>query len=255
MKLGICCNPDQARLVQEIGYDYVELNVAMTLSGDSDDFERLYKQFQDLEITVDAFNCFIPGNLKLTGPQLDFAAIETYINLVLPRAKALGAELIVFGSGPARSYPEGFPPDQAWEQIKEFLVMVARQATLNDLHICVEPLRRKEGNIINTLREAHALLKELNQPSLGLTLDIWHMMEEEEPFEVISEIGDLLYHVHVADSGRRYPGSGSYDFASFFAELKSIGYDRRISCEFSGTDFQEDAAKAYAFLKQMIKRI
>ena len=67
MKLGICCNPDRPFGAGD-RLRLWELNVAMTLSGDSDDLNDCTSSSR-ISITVDAFNCFIPGNLKLTGPQ------------------------------------------------------------------------------------------------------------------------------------------------------------------------------------------
>ncbi|MGI6166023.1 MAG: sugar phosphate isomerase/epimerase family protein [Limnochordia bacterium] len=253
MRLGICCDADQAKWAQRIGYEFVELSATRYLSGTREDFESLYEQLEASSIRVDAFNCFLPGDLKIAGPSRDLPVIEAYLNLVLPRAKALGAELIVFGSGGARSYPEGFPQDEAMEQIKEFLAMVGRYANFNDLLICLEPLQSKECNTINTLREASALIQDVGEPSLRLTLDLWHMHEEGESYEVIGEVANALHHVHAADTNRLYPGSGSYDFRAMFRNLRETGYAQRISCEFSVSDFNHDAACAYAFLTKMLQ--
>jgi hypothetical protein len=41
-----------------------------------------------------------------------------------------------------------------------------------------------------------------------------------------------------------------YDYAPFFANLKKIGYDKRISVEASTKDQQADAPKAIALLRR-----
>jgi sugar phosphate isomerase/epimerase len=43
--------------------------------------------------------------------------------------------------------------------------------------------------------------------------------------------GDRLWHVHIADSNRRYPGSGHLNFASIFATLEDMGYHGFVSAE------------------------
>jgi sugar phosphate isomerase/epimerase len=253
VRLGICCGPQRAKFVQEVGYDYVELDPSRFLTGTDEQFQALKEQMQDLDITVDAFNCLFPGSMKVVGPERDLGAIEDYLQLVFPRARALGGRIIVFGSGKARSYPEDFSREEAMMQMREFLAMAGHYASLHDLLLCVEPLRRQESNVINTLREAYALIQEIEADSVGLVADLWHMMCEGEPFEVIGEVSDVLYHVHVADQERLAPGTGDFDFAAFFNILRKNGYDRRVSCEFKIVDFEQDAVTAHAFLRQFLK--
>ena len=58
----------------------------------------------------------------------------------------------------------------------------------------------------------------------------------------------LLAHVHVADGGRRAPGVGGYDYASFMGALRRAGYDRRISAECQWEDLAAQAPGALAFM-------
>ena len=61
---------------------------------------------------------FLPGSFKLTGPEVDDAALETYVHTAFARAEQAGVEIIVFGSGGARPRPRRLWPRQAWVQTR-----------------------------------------------------------------------------------------------------------------------------------------
>jgi len=50
--------------------------------------------------------------------------------------------------------------------------------------------------------------------------------------ESIRTGGDRIFHFHVADSNRRYPGAGHLDFDSILRALFSSGYQGFVSGEF-----------------------
>jgi sugar phosphate isomerase/epimerase len=59
------------------------------------------------------------------------------------------------------------------------------------------------------------------------------------------------WHVHIADSHRRYPGSGHLDFDSIFATLKDMHYQGYVSAElFPLPDADTAAQKTMEFLKR-----
>ena len=47
----------------------------------------------------------------------------------------------------------------------------------------------------------------------------------------IRRAGDRLFHFHVADSNRWYPGAGHIDFGEILRTLNEVGYDGFVSCE------------------------
>ncbi|MDR5882809.1 TIM barrel protein [Caballeronia sp. LZ032] len=47
----------------------------------------------------------------------------------------------------------------------------------------------------------------------------------------VCEHGPSLAHIHLADTGRLNPGTGSYDYPTFFGHLKAAGYDGLLSSE------------------------
>ncbi len=75
-------------------------------------------------------------------------------------------------------------------------------------------------------------------------------MVKAEPLDHILEEADWVAHVHLADTGRRWPGSGMYPLERLFAILKEIDHQGRASVECGwGEDFTGETTKALRFLR------
>jgi sugar phosphate isomerase/epimerase len=246
------------RQVAEFGYDFPELTVGALMHLSEAEFAESAQLLQDAGITVPVFNSFIPPTLKLTGPGIDVAAIEAYVGLAMERVQAVGGGQIIFGSGGARTVPDGFPPEAAMEQIKQFLHMCDKHAGRYGLIVAIEPLNRRESNIINKVGEALDLAAELNLPNITVLADGFHMHLEREPFAVLSRATatGLLTHVHLAEYDRSWPsaegaGSDGVDYADFFSELRKSGYEGRVALECNAADFAAKSAPALRFIKSV----
>jgi 5-keto-L-gluconate epimerase len=69
-------------------------------------------------------------------------------------------------------------------------------------------------------------------------------MNIEEPVieESIRLCGECIFHFHVADSNRWYPGAGHLDFESILDILYSTGYQGWVSGEFMPKPDADSAA-------------
>ena len=124
MRFGCCVGLDKALIVQDAGYDYIELPVGTVKAESPDsDFEPVLDQVRSLEIVPEAWNCLLPGDLKVTGPEIDKYRMERYLRTAFERIEEIGGEVVVFGSGDARKVPDGFPMDEARDQIVEFVTL------------------------------------------------------------------------------------------------------------------------------------
>ena len=250
-RIGICVDPDRFEAAQAAGFDYVETNASRVAALNDEDFETLAAQVAQLRIPVAASMSFIPGAIKLTGPEIDPAKQMAYVTAALGRLKRLGIKIVVFGSGGARRVPDGFSKDDAFAQLVDFCRRIAPVARENGITIVVEPLRKQETNIINTAREGLALVRAVDRPEIRLLVDYYHLAEESEDPAIIAEAGPLLAHTHIANpKGRVYPLSlDESAYAGFFANLCKIGYAGRISVEASTKDFAAEAPKSLALLR------
>lgn len=241
---------DKMQTVQDAGYDYIELAVG-TVKPESPaaEFEPVIEQIKGYDIVPEAWNCLLPGDLKVTGPEVDLYRAERYLRTAFERIEELGGEVVVFGSGGARKVPDNFPSDRAREQMVEFVTLAGQIAGKHGIEIAIEPLNKKETNIINSVAQGMEFVRAADHPFVRVLADLYHIEEESEPLSDVVDAGDYLVHTHTADTGRYYPGSGSYPHREFFEALRSIGYNDRMSVECRFNDFDAECRKALEFLR------
>ncbi len=251
--IGICTSPDKVQQLPS-GYAYWEPAVSSTLIPLED--EEIYaaqrEKLSSLPLPIRAFNAFVPGEVPLVGDEVQWDQVELYAKSAIGRAADLGGEIIVFGSGSARAVPEGYPRERAWKQLIQFLRLCAAEAAACDLIVAIEPLNRSETNILNSYPEAVRLAQDVDREHVQVLADIYHFMMEDEPLEHIREAPEWLAHVHLADSGRRHPGSGNYPLQEFFDLLREVDYGGQASIECRwGGNFSREAAQALHFLQAL----
>jgi sugar phosphate isomerase/epimerase len=240
------------RVVEDAGCDFLEFGVGVVAPERPEPvFERLQATLKSTSLVPECFSSFIPPDIALVGAARDRGRIEAYVAVASRRVAALGGKIIVFGSGKARSIPPGMSPETAEAQLLEFLNLAADHARANGIRIAIEPMNRQESNVVNSLAEAVSLAERVNRAEIGVLVDFYHLDEEKEPLEHISRAGKRLIHVHVADTGRLFPGSGSYDYPGFWRALREAGYDARVTIECNWRDFPAEAGPAMRFLRTL----
>jgi len=247
MQFGLCTGIDGLPVAEKAGFDYIEPPVANLMQ-----FQKNKAQALSGRIQARAFNCFIPGNLKVTGPDADLEALKAYVEQAARRAASIGGEVIVFGSGGARNVPDGFPTDDAIKQVLEFLEVIAPVAADAGVIIAIEPLNTRECNIINSVKDACELARQVNHPSVTALADLYHIGQENEPYENTSAAGSLLAHVHISHPTTRHcplPDDGC-DYSIFFRALKQANYSGRISFESGWNDVTAEAPIALEYLRK-----
>ncbi len=249
MKLGVCTNAQNLSLVEEIRYDYIELPLADVVKLNEEDFEQLKENVFKSSIRVETFNLMLPP-LKITGKNVDYDKVKAYLKIAFQRAEVLGGKVIVFGSSSARNVEE-FDLEKGMEQIKAYLRMCDEMLQNSPLIIAIEPLRKKESNVINLVSEGATLARSLQLKHVFLLADIFHMEEGNEPLETLLEVKDILKHVHIATKETRCAPSknDTVYFKKVFEILKKAGYQGRVSIEGSfGDDMKKSAQEAFDVL-------
>ena len=253
MEFGVCGQPDIASVLGEVGYDFVEVHVQRDLKtdGTAEEFQPLLDQLRVAAVPVTAANCFVPGDLKITGPNVDMDALTRYVQTAFDRASQAGIDTIVFGSGGARRIPDGFGRDVAWQQLLDFGQMIAPVAQSFDITVVVEPLNRRECNVFNSVGECAKYVRQINHPHVRLLVDAYHWAQENDSYQDLVESLPLIRHAHIATyESRMAPSLEACDFGPFFAALKQGGYSGRISIEGKWNDLESDAAAALQELKR-----
>lgn len=146
------------------------------------------------------------------------------------------------------------PASDAWDIAVDRLRRVAEYAADQSVRITVEPINRYETDFILSAEDGMLLVQALDMPNVGLMLDVFHMNIEDASIEGgLRHAGDRLWHVHIADSNRRYPGSGHLDFDSIFSTLRDMGYEGYVSAEHLPQPDPDTAARrTIAFLQRYI---
>jgi sugar phosphate isomerase/epimerase len=200
--------------------------------------------------TLPAANRFLPPDLKVSGPNVDYARLDKFAATAFRRAKAHGTTLIVFGSAGARQVPEGFSMATAFEQYVDVLKQCGPLAEENGVTLLVEPLNRGECNLVNTILEGAEAVRRANTGGVKLLVDFFHMVRNGESPDDIVKVGPLIRHAHTAENrDRAAPGKHGENFRHFFRALKRTGYDQRITIEADWTDFLAEAGPSVAALR------
>lgn len=258
MRIGICASVEAAGDIAAAGAEFVEEIVQSLLvpGQDEEAFAGKLKPAREAALPVKAANCFLPGAMKCVGPDVDTEGLLRWAETVFRRAKAAGIETIVFGSGGARSVPEGFDRSEAMNQFVDLLKRLGPPAEGNGVTVVVEPLNSQECNFINSLAEGAEAVQRCSHESVWLLADIFHMARDGEEPEEIVRFGSLLRHTHIAEAEKRTPpGKMGDDFRPYFAALKKAGYGGAMTIECSWGDFASESASAVSYLKEQMSEV
>jgi sugar phosphate isomerase/epimerase len=257
-RIGISTSIANNGILAAAGYSFVEENVKGFLAPLEPDsvFEQKLALLKESKLPVEACNSFLPGNLKCVGPAPLHEDILKFGETAFRRAQQAGVKTIVFGSGGARSIPEGFSRDEAKQQFISLCKQMAPFAKKYGVFISLEPLNTKECNFINSVAEAGEIVQTVNHENFRLLADIYHMLMENESPANITKYGHLLYHTHIAEkTGRTAPGVNNDDFTPYFKALKEVKYEGRMAIECSWKSLDEQAANSLKVMRDQLASI
>ena len=153
-----------------------------------------------------------------------------FIRGIVEKAAALGAPAIL-GSMQGR-WEGDVSREQALVWLGEALEELGEHAAALGQRFLYEPLNRYETNLLHRTAEAAAWLRTLRTRNVRILSDLFHMnIEEPDIAAALREAGELVGHVHFADSNRRAIGFGHTDVAPIIAALREINYQGYLSAE------------------------
>ena len=256
MKIGVCGGTDRIAATADAGFDYIEGNFTSITRCDEQSFYNFNNELKKYSLPCEAANCFLPGEMKITGDNVDYKSLENYLIKGFSRAAETGIKVVVMGSGGARSVPEGFSFAKAVNQIIFFVSQYAAPiAADNGIDFVFEPLCKPESNIINTIKDGALLASVINMPNVGTLGDLYHMHVEGDTYKDVMELKGVFKHAHISNpvSGNDMKrifmkNADEYDYKGFFDALKSVGCER-VSIEAATNDFETDVYKAAEIMK------
>jgi sugar phosphate isomerase/epimerase len=220
------------RRIAALGYDGVELAIRDPKLVDLDELERLTHTCGLSVPAIGTGQTWGEEGVSFTDPDPSVrrAAIER-IKSHVPVASRFGAVIII---GLIRGIVKpGVDPVQAMDWLTEALRECSAAARPMGIRLALEPINRYETTLINNIAQGLELIEHVGVDNIGLLLDTFHMNIEEPSIEAsIRSCGNRIFHFHVADSNRWYPGAGHLDFRSILKTLFATGYSGWVSGEF-----------------------
>ena len=254
MRFGFSAGCDKAAYMGACGYDFQESYLDALYGMTEEELEAQRRTMREAGLTLEAFNCFFPGDMTLVGEKaVPPETIRAFARKVLQRAAGLGGRIAVLGSGGARRVPEGVPMEAALEQFADAARIVGDEAARAGMTVVLEPLSRHDTNLLNTVEETAAFCRRLNHPAVFLLADLFHMHENSENFDVLAESGGLLRHVHMCNPIGRHGMSrqDAYDYTPFVRALARAGYRGRITIEADVRDYAAEIKDSLEALRAL----
>ncbi|MBL9190108.1 MAG: sugar phosphate isomerase/epimerase [Opitutaceae bacterium] len=214
-----------------LGYDAVEIFPPSAAALDATLLTGLLTQHRLRVAAVGTGAGWVVRKLSLTSPD---AAVRrearAFIAEIVDFAGRFGAPAII-GSMQGR-WEGAVTREQALAWLAEALTELGARASGHGTTLLYEPLNRYETNLFNRVGDTAAWLRAQKITHVRILADLFHMnIEEADSAAALREAGDLVGHVHFADSNRRAIGLGQTHVAPIMAALRAIGYAGYLSAE------------------------
>jgi D-psicose/D-tagatose/L-ribulose 3-epimerase len=224
--------PTLAKLKQT-GFDGVEIPV---FEGDAAHYKMLRKELDNLGLkctTVTTVN--EQANPISPDAAVREAAVER-LRWAVEMTAILGGDrmagpyhspLGVFsGSGPTAD-------EKKWAA--DVLRKAAEEAKKANLTLSIEYLNRFECYFLTTAADTRAFVKRVDHPNFRAMYDTFHAnIEEKDVTKVITDLADVMVHVHISENDRGTPGTGHVPWDDTFRTLRKVGYDGWLTIEAFG---------------------
>ena len=223
---------EQCKLAQALGYDGLEV-APFTLAEDPStltdaqaaEFRRIAA---DHGIAISGLHWLLVAPPGLSIVSHDAAVrgrTAAFMQRLVELCAAMGGSYLVHGSPKQRSVPEGATPGQAWERARECLAKAAQRAQACGVTYCIEPLARRETDLVNTVEEGARMVREIASPAFKTMIDCSAAGRTEQlpVHELIASwmtTGDIG-HIQVNDPNRRAPGQGELAFGPILSALRT----------------------------------
>ena len=208
------------------GMDFIEIALLDPASADAELGRRL----------LDAAE--LPSVCSLGLPEAVWASHDpdgavAFLALAIAKAAGLGAQAltgVTYGGIGQRS---GLPPTrQELDNVARALTQAAKIAKAHGLLFGIEPVNRYETHLINTAAQGTAMIERIGAENLFLHLDTYHMnIEEKGAGNGILAARDHLRYIHLSESDRGTPGTGTCDWDEIFVTLAAIGFAGGLAME------------------------
>jgi L-ribulose-5-phosphate 3-epimerase len=177
---------------------------------------------------LDPYRKHEPTLLHTNGSEWRMSLLERAVEI----AADLGAEAVSFWSG---TLPADVSPELGWQRLVASCNQLVAYAGDRGVQLGLEP---EPGMLVDDLAGYLKLQAEVGSATLGLTLDIGHLVCNEplSPADCITTGAPYLVNVQIDDMRRGIHehlefGTGEVDFPAVFEALHTINYTGLVAVE------------------------
>ena len=246
----------QCEYAAGLGYDGLEI-APFTLSSSPEKIStaaaaKIRETVESSGLVVTGLHWLLvkPEGLSLTDPDAAVRArtLDVMVHLIGLCAE-LGGAVLVHGSPKQRQIAPGETHAIALARLQDALAQASLAAARAGVIYCIEPLSRRETELVNTIAEAAELVRSIDHPNLRTMIDCSAAgLTETDPIPALIDRWlptGLIAHLQVNDPNRRGPGQGTMKFAPILAALKRHHYTGIIAVE--PFDYSPDGEGVAAF--------
>jgi D-psicose/D-tagatose/L-ribulose 3-epimerase len=172
----------------------------------------------------------------------------------------LGGKILVHGSPDQRVLVPG-DEQESRKRATDAFAAVADAARDAGVTYCIEPLARAQTAFVNTIAEAAAIVRHIDNPALRTMIDCSAAAQAEaEPVDALVRRWlptGLIAHIHFNDPNRRGPGEGDLAFAPILTALRAGAYGGDASIE--PFDYRPDgptcAARGIGYIRGILQAL
>ncbi len=258
----------QCAYAAALGYDGLEV-APFTLSDEphrigAGELQRLRRAAAEAGIAVTGLHWLLlkPPGLSITAADDEQrASTVAVMRRLVGLCADLGGRVLVHGSPAQRRIPAGENHADALARARDCWAAVAEDAARAGVTYCIEALHPRETDLVNTIAEAAALVREIGSPALRTMIDCSAAagFEKKNLPDLIDDWlpTGLIAHIQINDPNRRGPGQGETRFAPILAALMRHGYKGDIAVE--PFDYVPDgpgaAARAAGYVRGLLEAL
>ncbi len=248
------------RLARKLGYTGLEI-APFTLAENVDDISaerrrELGRMMKSEGITFAGLHWLLvtPKWLHITTGDKDVRERSwDYFRKLVDLCGDLGGGVMVLGS-PKQRGTRGATRGEATNHLRDGLAKLAAHASARKAIIAMEALDRTQTDVVNTLDEAAAIVKQVKKPTVQTMFDVHNTLDEREPHDaLVRRHYGMIRHIHINEMDGRHPGTGTYDFLPVMRALREKGYGGWLSVEVF--DFKPGAERIGREAMEHLKKV
>ena len=158
---------------------------------------------------------------------------EPFLQRALETAHALGCNFLGGVTYSTLGWRSGLPrTEEELANIAKALKPIARRAGEYGMLLGIEPCNRYETHLLNTAAQSLEMIDRIGEPNVTIHLDTYHMNIEEKGIgHGIVQAGKHCRYIHLSESDRGVPGTGTIDWDETFRALAASGFDGDLVME------------------------